>query len=241
MNIQFLLYIFLGIILLLTYALSYLVYKIQKQNKLLNKPQEEYGNTLEIIEQAQKQANSIVERAVESAKHILFETEYIKQDITKEMQDSLQKVAEETVKMVQGRSTESEKEFRAVVDEIKADFAKEAEKKLSAIEQVTLQETSDFKEVLREETIKSQIIIGKKIGEDFNSVQNELIEYKKQKLSEIDKNIQIITKQVVEEVLGKSIPLPIQQELVISSLEKAKKTGLFRAIEEKNEQQNPIN
>lgn len=241
MNIQFLLYIFLGIILLLTYALSYLVYKIQKQNKLLNKPQEEYGNTLEIIEQAQKQANSIVERAVESAKHILFETEYIKHDITKEMQDSLQKVAEETVKMVQGRSTESEKEFRAVVDEIKADFAKEAEKKLSAIEQVTLQETSDFKEVLREETIKSQIIIGKKIGEDFNSVQNELIEYKKQKLSEIDKNIQIITKQVVEEVLGKSIPLPIQQELVISSLEKAKKTGLFRAIEEKNEQQNPIN
>lgn len=241
MNIQFLLYILLGIILLLTYALSYLVYKIQKQNKILNKPQEEYSNTLEIIEQAQKQANSIVERAVESAKHILFETEYIKQDITKEMQDSLQKVAEETVKMVQGRSAESEKEFRTVVDEIKIEFAKEAEKKLSAIEQVTLQETSDFKDVLREETIKSQIIIGKKIGEDFNSVQNELIEYKKQKLSDIDKNIQVITKQVVEEVLGKSIPLPIQQEIVISSLENAKKTGLFRAIEEKHEQQNPIN
>ncbi|MBP6913709.1 MAG: hypothetical protein KBC00_03805 [Candidatus Levybacteria bacterium] len=241
MNIQFLLYILLGIILILTYTLAYLVYKIQKQNRILNKPQEEYSNTLEIIEQAQKQANSIVERAVESAKHILFETEYIKQDITKEMQDSLQKVAEETVKMVQGRSAESEKEFRTIVDEIKTDFAKEAEKKLSAIEQVTLQETSDFKNVLREETIKSQIIIGKKIGEDFNSVQNELVEYKKQKLSEIDKNIQVITKQVVEEVLGKSIPLPIQQELVISSLEKAKKTGLFRAIEEKHEQQNPTN
>ena len=241
MNIQFLLYILLGIILILTYTLAYLVYKIQKQNRILNKPQEEYSNTLEIIEQAQKQANSIVERAVESAKHILFETEYIKQDITKEMQDSLQKVAEETVKMVQGRSAESEKEFRTIVDEIKTDFAKEAEKKLSAIEQVTLQETSDFKDVLREETIKSQIIIGKKIGEDFNSVQNELVEYKKQKLSEIDKNIQVITKQVVEEVLGKSIPLPIQQELVISSLEKAKKTGLFRAIEEKHEQQNPTN
>lgn len=231
MNTQLLPYILLAIILVLAYVVVYLYYKIQKQNRILSQPQENYGNTLEIIESAQKQANAIVEKAVESAKHILFETEYVKQDITKEMQDSLQKVAEETIKMVQGRSTESEKEFRTVVDEIKTEFAKEAAKKLEGIEEVTLSETNDFKEILRAETIKSQSIIGKKIGEDFDAVQAELVEYKKQRMAEIDKNINSITKQVVEETLGQSITLPIQQDLVLASLENAKKVGLFKQLE----------
>lgn len=231
MNTQLLPYILLAIILVLAYVVVYLFYKLQKDQKIINQPQENYGNTLEIIESAQKQANAIVEKAVESAKHILFETEYVKQDITKEMQDSLQKVAEETIKMVQGRSTESEKEFRTVVDEIKTEFAKEAAKKLEGIEQVTLSETNDFKEILRAETIKSQSIIGKKIGEDFDAVQAELVEYKKQRMAEIDKNINSITKQVVEETLGQSITLPIQQDLVLASLENAKKVGLFKQLE----------
>lgn len=235
MNI--LLYILLALILGLSLLVLYLVYKLQKDNKILNQPQENYGNSLELIESAQKQANAIVEKAVDSAKHILFETEYVKQDITREMQDSLAKVAEESVKLVQGRSAESEKEFRTVVDEIKAEFAKAAEAKLANIEQVTLSETNDFKEILRQETIKSQTIIGKKIGEDYDAIQEELVEYKKQKLSDIDKNINSITKQVVEQVLGQSITLPIQQDLVIASLENAKKVGLFKSLEQ---QANPV-
>lgn len=236
MNTTVLILILLGIILLLSYGILYLFHKIQKQDKLLNQPQENYGNSLELIEQAQKQANAIVEKAVESAKHILFETEYVKQDITKEMQDSLQKVAEESVKLVQGRSTESEKEFRAVVEEIKQEFAKAAEQKLQNIEQVTLTETNDFKEILRQETIKSQSIIGKKIGEDFDAVSAELSEYKKQRMAEIDKNIQAITKQVIEETLGQSITLPIHQDLVLASLENAKKVGLFKSLEQKKQE-----
>src|SRR4051812_1173655 len=134
MNTQILVFILLGVGLLLGYLVLYLLRKVRKQNRLLNQPQENYGTSLEIIEQAQKQANTIVEKAVDSAKHILFETEYVKQDITKEMQDSLSKVAEESVKLVQGRSAESEKEFRTVVDEIKVEFAKQAAAKLSEIE-----------------------------------------------------------------------------------------------------------
>lgn len=234
MDLKIILYILLIVLLLLFYAVLYLAYKTSKQNKIINKPQEDYGDSLVIIESAQKQANAIVEKAVESAKHILFETEYVKQDITKEMQDSLQKVAEETIKMVQGRSSESEKEFRAVVDEIKQEFAKEATSKLSAIEQVTKEETDDFKEILRRETISSQEFIGKKIGEDFVEVQKEIDTYKKIRLSEIDKTIEAITKQVVKETLGASLTLPIQEDLVLASLENAKKTGLFKTLEEQS-------
>ncbi len=232
MDLQNLLYILLGFILLLCYGVLYLGYKISKQNKIINKPQENYGDSLEIIESAQKQANAIVEKAVESAKHILFETEYVKQDITREMQDSLSKVAEETIKMVQGRSAESDKEFRTIVDEIKQEFAKEASQKLSAIEKIATDETNDFKEILRRETVSSQAIIGKKIGEDFTQVQAEIEEYKKLRFGEVDHNIDGIVKQVVKDVLGQSMTLPIQEQLVETSLENAKKVGLFKNLEE---------
>lgn len=233
MNIQFLLYLLLATVLLLSYAALYLLFKIQKQKKILD-GSNIHGSS-EIIEKAQKQANAIVEKAVASAKNILFETEYVKQDMAKEMQDSLSKVAEESVKLVQGRSTESEKEFRSVVDEIKAEFANQASAKLSAIEKVAVDETNDFKETLRRETVGSQAYVGKKIGEDFQAVQGELLEYKKAKLAEIDNNISAITKQVVEEALGASITLPLHEDLIIKSLENAKKTGMFSNLETKKE------
>lgn len=240
MDISILLYIFLGIILLLCCGVLYAGYKISQQNKIINKPRDDYGASLEIIESAQKQANAIVEKAVDSAKHILFETEYVKQDITKEMQDSLSKVADETIKMVQGRSSESEKEFRIVVDEIKKDFAAEASKKLSAIEQIARDETEDFKTILRRETVSSQEIIGKKIGDDFQEVQKEIDTYKHIKLAEIDRNILVIVRQVVKEVLGSSLTLPIHEDLVIKSLEEAKKTGIFKNMEEASHKNSPL-
>jgi hypothetical protein len=232
METQLINYVILGMIIALCSAVFYLSAKIRKQNKIINKPQEYYGDSLQLIESAQKQANAIVEKAVESAKHILFETEYVKQDITREMQDSLSRVAEESVKLVQGRSTESEREFRQVVDEIKAEFAKEAEKKLSAIEKVTQDEINDFKAMLIKQTLESQEFIGNKIGTDFQNVQNELTEYKKKKMEEIDKSINSITKDVVKDLLGASITLPIHEDLIIASLENAKKGGLFKSLEE---------
>lgn len=234
MNLQILLYLFLIIILFLSYGVLYLIRKISLQNQVLNKPQDDYVDTLELVQQAQKQANAIVERAVESAKHILFETEYVKHDITREMQDSLQKVADETIKMVQGRSDESEKEFRTVVDEIKSDFVKEATEKLTAIGKITEDETNDFKEILRKETVGAQTFIGNKINQDFESVRAELAEYKKARLEEIEKNIQAILKQVIIDSIGNSLNIQIHEDLVLESLDKAKKTGFFKTLEEKN-------
>lgn len=231
MNMQYLPYIFLGIIVLLSYAVLFLIYKNRKGKNSFGS-QDFYGDSLEIIASAQKQANEIVEKAVESTKHILFETEYVKQDITHEMQNSLSRVAEESVKLVQGRSVESEKAFRDVVDEIKAEFEKVAEKRLSSIEQIVESETNDFKQLLIKETIGSQQFIGKKIGSDFQDVQAQIAEYKRGKMVEVDKNINSIIKEVVRETLGASITIPVHEELVLASLENAKKGGLFRELEE---------
>lgn len=231
MNLQLLLYLLLLCILGLSYALLYLLRKVSTQRKILDKPQEDYGESLVLVQEAQKQANAIVERAVESAKHILFETEYVKHDITKEMQDSLQRVADETIKMVQGRSTESEQEFRAVVSEIKSDFEKVAAQKLDIIGKVTEEETNDFKEILRRETLGAQEIISRKINTDFELVSEELKQYRKTKLEQIDRNIHNIIKQVIIDALGKNTTLSVQEDLVIQSLEEAKKTGFFKTLE----------
>lgn len=230
MNLQILLYILLAFVLVLIYGFLFLLYKLAQIKRPVTSDQE-YTQSLTFIEDAQKQANSIVEKAVESAKHILFETEYLKQDITKEMQDSLSKVAEETIKMVQGRSAESEKEFRVVVDEIKQEFAKEATEKLAGMQKIAIDETTDFKEMLMRETVGSQVFIGNKIYEDFGMVKDQIEAYRQDQMKEVEKQINGIIKKVIEDVMGASITLPIHEDLVLKSLENAKKTGFFKPLE----------
>lgn len=230
---QYLLYILIIICLALLLALSFALSKLRKQQgEKPEIPEEDYKNSLGVIEDAQKQANAIVEKAVESAKNILFETEYVKQDISKEIQDSLQKVADETLKMVQGRSTESEEEFRTVINDIKSEFSKEASSKLEAIQKIAIDETEDFKQMLRRETIGSQMFVGEKINQDFQAALSELNDYKKIRMQEIDLDIQEIVRNVVKDVLETTMTLPIQEQLVVDALEKAKKEEVFKDLEE---------
>lgn len=228
---QYLLYILIILCLGLLFGLSLALSKLKTQKKEEETPVPQV-NSLGVIEDAQKQANAIVEKAVESAKNILFETEYVKQDIAKQIQDSLQRVADETINMVQGRSTESEEEFKSIVNDIKTEFSKEASQKLEAIQKIAVDETEDFKKMLMAETVGSQAFVGQKINQDFAQALKEIDEYKATRIKEVDTQIQDIVRNVVKDVLEVTVTLPIQEELVLEALEKAKKEEIFKDIEE---------
>jgi hypothetical protein len=59
------------------------------------------------------------------------------------------------------------------------------------------------------------------------TIQKELEEYKNERLKKADKQINSIIQEVAEEVLNKAIPLEDHQKLIIESLEKSRKEGLF--------------
>ena len=58
-------------------------------------------------------------------------------------------------------------------------------------------------------------------------LQKELDEYKAAKMKETDQMTQRIVQRVSQEVLNKSISLEDHQQILIDSLEKAKREGIF--------------
>ena len=85
----------------------------------------------------------------------------------------------------------------------------------------------DFKEILEKETVKSQQLVGEKIDEEYQTLHKELEIYKAKRLKQIDDSVYEILQNVSKKVLGKSIKLNDQEELVLDSLAEAKKEGLF--------------
>jgi flagellar biosynthesis/type III secretory pathway protein FliH len=58
-------------------------------------------------------------------------------------------------------------------------------------------------------------------------MQKELDAYKQQRFSEADKTINKIIQDIAQKVLNKSLSLEDHQNLIIESLEKSRKEGVF--------------
>ena len=61
----------------------------------------------------------------------------------------------------------------------------------------------------------------------LSNLQKEIAAYKQQKIKESDKTVNKIIAEVSQKVLNKSIPLEDHQNLIIESLEKSLKEGVF--------------
>lgn len=66
-------------------------------------------------------------------------------------------------------------------------------------------------------------MLKQRADEDYSKVKQELEEYKKERLKEIDENIYELLLSVSKETIGKTLSLEDHQELIIKALEDAKK------------------
>lgn len=107
-------------------------------------------------------------------------------------------------------------EIQKIASEIAIQFKNEA-----------LLEISRFKSELEEKVVITESAAEKVLAEQYDEVKAEIERYKASKIAQIDSTAREILIQVTKSVLGKSLDLRAHEELVIKSLEDAKRQNLF--------------
>lgn len=288
----FILLSFIGSLLLLVFTLGYLYYLYSKHKEFEEKKSTEYQTASKIIENAHNKSREIIENAVEKAKETLVSTEYLKQDILKDLEASLRQVAGITIKEFEAESAEFDMQYKALLDTIRVEhqralqkaqttsgevdilkqklmidlntslqkmveatiknleneavefdkeykllltgtreqYVKKAEETLKLMEKIPEDELTSFRELLRQQTIEAQALVEKKIQKEFEEAKQEIEEYKTRKFSAISGEIDKMAVHILEDVLGKSLSHDDHKELVLKALAKAEKDGVFEKV-----------
>lgn len=96
------------------------------------------------------------------------------------------------------------------------------------IERSTTEEIRNFKDSIEKTTVSSQDMVKKKIDAEYETIQTEINNYKDRELKRIEDEIFTLLEKISKLTLGKAINLSDHEDLILKSLEKAKKEGVFR-------------
>mgnify|MGYP001609441355 CR=1 FL=1 len=95
------------------------------------------------------------------------------------------------------------------------------------IETSTLTEIKKFEDFVEQETIDSRRMVKRKIHHEYSLAKKHIDAYTESELKMVDEKIYEILETVSKLVMGKALKLSDHETLIIESLEKAKKEGIF--------------
>ncbi|MDO8270035.1 MAG: hypothetical protein Q7T54_05210 [Candidatus Levybacteria bacterium] len=229
----------LVIIVFVVFYLLNLRKKEQEVNKRENKISDDYrqvvGNGMarerQILENAVAESSQIMQIATHQANQVLSGAQYISQTTKATLDSALQRMVVD----VQNASSNSKITLDQALQKIVVNVHKEAfdtGKDVTTSYQASLKHMvnislSGFQNVTSELELDLQKQIKDFRATLLTNLEKEIELYREAKIRRIDQVSVGIAQKVSQEVLNKSLTLDDHQELVIQSLEKAKKEGVF--------------
>jgi F0F1-type ATP synthase membrane subunit b/b' len=107
-------------------------------------------------------------------------------------------------------------EIQKIASSIAVEFKNQAELELA-----------EFKKDLEEKVVTIEIASEKVLGEEYDEIRKQIELYKESKMAQIDRTAREVLIDLTKNLLGKSIDLRAHEELLINSLEDAKRQNLF--------------
>ena len=218
---------FIASLILLVVTILYLYHLYSEERDFQKKQAKSYKAAEEVIDSARKEANLLIEEAVQKAKHMVIDAEYVRSDLAKHIEASMETVGTSAVELFKQDSKEIDEQYKHVFSQIKNEYEKHTQETLGALQKLAVDELDTFSKNLRKETLNSQVFIGARINEEFEAKKKEIDDYKIQRLKMVDQNINQIIAKIAEEVLGRVIPVAEHEHLVLEALERAKKEEVF--------------
>lgn len=116
----------------------------------------------------------------------------------------------------------------SLVAEQQVDVYKDMLQKVSKnIEEEAVDEITEFRKVLENEVVGTEQNVSQKIEAEYAEVNKKIAEYKEEKLREFDKRAEMVVKEFVKTVLGKSLSEDIHMDLIKQALEEAKRNNVL--------------
>ena len=169
-----------------------------------------------VIDEARRQSIQMLQEAQERASNMIKEVGFISDQTRNKMLEEIGKVTQGYAKNYQGLLEEAKKEAIGIINNISTNIKGEASREIEVMKSALTQEVQRAQEATR-----------KAIEETLSKVGAEVQAYKKARLERVDTAIFEIIKQASQRVIGKSLNLADREELVMKSLEEAKKENVF--------------
>ena len=169
-----------------------------------------------ILSDAQKQGQKIISDANVRAQQIVGEAGTLSNESKQKMLSQLDAVARQYEANYQEIIKTAKTQTGELIAALGADIKKEAHLEVEAM-----------REALRAEIAKAQAATKAAVEETYKRVEEEIKGYKTKRLSQVDTEIFEIISLVSEEVLGKAISTKEHEDLILKSLEDAKKQNVF--------------
>lgn len=179
---------------------------------------------IDLLEHTKKKSAHVITEATEKAKELISESKNLTVDSKKVLDDALSELIKTQVTSFQKASEEFLQEYKNELEMLKSNTVQVARNVSKDIEADAVKEVDNYRQILEKETIDSQKIVEQKIEADYEKAQKEVAAHKDEMLKKIDDEIYRLLENVSKEAIGKSIPMAQHEELIISALEKAKKT-----------------
>ena len=191
-----------------------------------------------ILDDASKEAGQILEQTTTEADKIIAGT----QCISRETKDAVNQALKRMVADIEKEAVDTAHSF---INSYSVSLEQVVSQSLSNFKNITngfesdhQKQIADFQKILNQSLTGFQysakgleVDLQKEI-KDFHdtllpNLEKELEEYKKARMKQAEQMITRVVQNVSQEILNKSISLEDHQKLVIESLEKAKKEGVF--------------
>jgi hypothetical protein len=197
--------------------------RVKKTEKLTQ--EETYQEALSVLEDAKNRSFGILQDANIKAQKMLEKAGTFSEDTRTALEDQIKHLNEKQSNTLEEMSHELLGFYKNAIEDEKEGSIQIIKDVSEDLKKEAVSELVEFKDVLHKETIESQELVRKKVNLEYEQMEKELEKYKEVKLKEIDGAIYHILADVTRNVLGKALSLEDHQELVMSSLEEARRQG----------------
>lgn len=178
-------------------------------------------------DEAKQKAIKIIDEANNKALDIIQRASLFVNITNDNFNQELKAITEKELKGFERATLDFIKLYETVLDDLKSRNVEIFQNISNNIETSTIEEIKKFKDVIEQATISSQKIVKKKIDHEYSLAKKDIDTYRQSELRVVDERIYEILEAVSKLVLGKAIELSHHEELIIESLEKAKKEAIF--------------
>jgi membrane-associated HD superfamily phosphohydrolase len=181
-----------------------------------------------IVRQAQEHAKTLARETAAAASEILSGTKKTNEHLEENLDRVLSQIAAANIHSMKEATQNFDKDYRQILQSIEGEIRQTTSRMVEeAKKQYEAQLDTFLKELLKNATA-TQAQVDKKTAELLSIAEADIAEYKKQKMARADEEVRNLVQKAYRDVLRTSIPENLHEELIMKSLEEAKKDGLFK-------------
>lgn len=217
----------LGVLSILGALALFIHHVLKREHEFQEKEKATFGQYEEIIKRAHEQAADILDKTVTTSEHLLSNVHGTNETIATDFDKVLQALAQKELQAINHEAAMLKKGYETKITQMETTLDQNTTSMLQNTVANLDKQMATFTQNLLNNTSKSEQMLGTKTQEMLGQIEAEMNDYKKKKIAAADQEIYQLIKKTYQEVLGKTLPPDVNQELILKALEDTKKEGVF--------------